>query len=63
MSLFKTCPHCGAHLDPGEGCDCLPALRAEAKRLLARLTEDEVAEVMTAVMKKAAQGATNTMDG
>lgn len=23
MSKFKTCPHCGAHLDPGEVCqDC-----------------------------------------
>lgn len=19
---YKTCPHCGAHLDPGESCDC-----------------------------------------
>lgn len=19
---FNTCPHCGAHLDPGEPCDC-----------------------------------------
>ena len=22
MSYYKTCPHCGAHLDPGERCDC-----------------------------------------
>lgn len=22
MSYFKVCPHCGAHLDPGERCDC-----------------------------------------
>ena len=22
MSFYKTCPHCGAHLDPGETCDC-----------------------------------------
>ena len=22
MSYFRTCPHCGAHLDPGEVCDC-----------------------------------------
>ena len=20
--LFKTCPHCGANLDPGERCEC-----------------------------------------
>ena len=22
MSYYNTCPHCGAHLDPGERCDC-----------------------------------------
>ena len=23
MSYYsRTCPHCGAHLDPGERCDC-----------------------------------------
>lgn len=22
MSVYRTCPHCGAHLDPGERCDC-----------------------------------------
>ncbi len=23
MSYYRTCPHCGAHLDPGESCtDC-----------------------------------------
>lgn len=22
MSYYKICPHCGAHLDPGEVCDC-----------------------------------------
>ena len=23
MSYYRTCPRCGAHLDPGEVCDCL----------------------------------------
>lgn len=23
MSYFKTCPNCGANLDPGERCDCV----------------------------------------
>lgn len=23
MAYFTTCPHCGAHLDPGEYCDCM----------------------------------------
>lgn len=22
MSYYRTCPHCGAALDPGEACDC-----------------------------------------
>lgn len=22
MSFYRTCPHCGAALDPGEACDC-----------------------------------------
>lgn len=22
MPMYKTCPQCGAHLDPGERCDC-----------------------------------------
>lgn len=22
MAYYKTCPNCGAHLDPGETCDC-----------------------------------------
>lgn len=24
MSYYKTCPECGAHLDPGEACECRP---------------------------------------
>ena len=22
MPYYRTCPYCGAHLDPGERCDC-----------------------------------------
>lgn len=25
MGYYRTCPHCGAHLDPGEVCDCVAA--------------------------------------
>ena len=28
MSYFHTCPRCGAHLDPGEVCDCKTAADA-----------------------------------
>ena len=38
MSYFKTCPHCGANLDPGEKCDCIGALRAKAFDLVMQLT-------------------------
>lgn len=31
MSYYKTCPRCGAHLDPGETCDCkMPITQAVA---------------------------------
>ena len=38
MSYFKTCSHCGAHLDPGEKCDCIGAMRAKAFDLVMQLT-------------------------
>lgn len=49
MSYYKTCPRCGAHLDPGETCDCLDI---EAGLLIAHLTE-----------KETAPGAANTESG
>ena len=30
MSYYSTCPHCGAHLDPGEICDCQDKKEAAA---------------------------------
>jgi len=29
MGKFRECPHCGAHLDPGETCDCQKGAGAE----------------------------------
>ena len=29
MSYYKRCPFCGAHLDPGEKCDCESTDRPE----------------------------------
>lgn len=26
MSYYRSCPYCGAALDPGEPCDCLSAM-------------------------------------
>jgi hypothetical protein len=33
--FYKTCPHCGANLDPGEQCDCL-----HEKTVVDRLRDD-----------------------
>ncbi len=30
--IYKTCPYCGAHLDPGERCDC-PGAKKEVALL------------------------------
>lgn len=55
MTYYKTCPNCGAHLDPGERCDCL----TEA----ARIAEAAMQKDVRAAIKKAAPGAANTGDG
>ena len=39
MAYYRTCPYCGAALDPGEQCDCKDVAareRAEAEGLLER---------------------------
>lgn len=38
MSYYRTCPLCGAHLDPGESCDCV---EREIISLSHKLTKDE----------------------
>ena len=30
MAYYRTCPHCGAALDPGEHCDCKKNTAPEA---------------------------------
>lgn len=30
MNYYKTCPYCGANLDPGERCDCAGGNRHHA---------------------------------
>lgn len=58
MSLYQTCPHCGAALDPGEHCDCVNArydrLAPESKEKVNQLVERLLAE------QKSRPGATNT---
>ena len=51
MSYYKTCPHCGANLDPGEVCDCtLTQVCAEARetfpeRFTGKTDREVVAEI------------------
>ena len=73
MSYYKTCPHCGAHLDPGENCDCtLTQVCAEARAVFPELftgrTDREIAReiagvVRRAEMKDAPADAANTGEG
>ena len=49
MGIYKICPHCLAHLDPGEACDCIAdryeaLTKANRERLdsfLAELTAEQ----------------------
>lgn len=61
MSYYKTCPFCGAHLDPGELCNCIPSLYARLTPEDRALVDGEIHRLLE--MKKTAQGAANTQDG
>lgn len=77
MSYYKTCPYCGAHIDPGETCDCTESKREQIKAEILELTEEERALLFQSFemyklhpeltpeecVKKAVQCATNTQDG
>lgn len=47
MGYYHTCPRCGAHLDPGERCDC----RGNEKTPVSAANADEggVEQIATAV--------------
>ena len=73
MSFYKTCPHCGTHLDPGENCDCtISQVCAEARAVFPELftgrTDREIVNeiagvVRRAEMKNAPADAANTGEG
>ena len=60
-AYYKTCPHCGANLDPGESCDCIaaryecltPENRGKFDAMIAKLLEEQ----------NAAQSAANALGG
>ena len=62
MSYYKACPFCGAHLDPGENCNCVEAiyerLTPENKRIV-----KSTADKLLAEQKEAAVNATNIDNG
>ena len=43
---YRTCPHCGAALDPGERCDCGMAVVVNPLTAYEDLYPDEVVEIM-----------------
>ena len=32
MAYYNTCPDCGAHLDPGESCDCKDRIEEKQRK-------------------------------
>lgn len=58
MPYYRTCPHCGAHLDPGESCDCRAALEQEAFGLIMQLTPAERSELLAKWKEKTASRTT-----
>lgn len=38
MSYYRTCPHCGANLDPGERCDCQAPSKSQTFGILDKKT-------------------------
>ena len=73
MSYYRTCPHCGANLDPGESCDCtISQVCTEARAVFPELftgrTDREIVNEITGVvrrakMKEAPADAANTGEG
>lgn len=73
MSYYRVCPHCGAHLDPGESCDCTitqvctEARAAFPERFTGRTDREIVNEIAGVVRraetKGAPAGAANTGEG
>ena len=61
MSYYRVCPHCGANLDSGEQCDCIPSMYARLSPENRTKIDDFVHSLLQ--KERAAQGATNTQDG
>ena len=57
MPYYRTCPHCGSHIDPGEVCDCRGSIVDRMKELIMKLTPEQLDYVIERWEKEeAAQG-------
>lgn len=61
MIYYRTCPSCGAHLDPGEKCDCFESKYARLTPENKRKVDEEIDRMVE--KQKAAHSATNTEGG
>lgn len=63
MPYYRTCPYCGANLDPGERCDCLESKQERAARLIAPLTVGEKLQLLELLKNIPASAANTDEDG
>lgn len=47
MSYYKVCPKCGAHLDPGEPCDCEDEKKKQEEFFKENLKENQTTGQLT----------------
>lgn len=40
MAYYNECPRCGAHLDPGERCDCEDRIEPAAAKITVKRVEE-----------------------
>ncbi len=63
MSFYRTCPHCGAHLDPGEACDCRGALLEEARSRFLKLKDEQTKKLLYEVARDARRDLPGDFEG
>ena len=47
MSYYRTCPHCGANLDPGERCNCFESRYAALTPENRAIVDEKIHELYT----------------
>ncbi len=56
MSYYRVCPNCGAHLDPGESCDCQRKTKAPVSAANADEGKVETVERVSASIMNETEG-------